>query len=72
MSAIKDFFKKKKADAKFKLAGSGYKLSDPSSASRGQGGSGGQRPGPERAHPSQSSQQVKYTVYTCTQYNRFY
>lgn len=58
MSAIKDFFKKKKADAKFKLAGSGHKLSDPSSASRGQGGSGGQRPGPERAHPSQSSQQA--------------
>ena len=59
MSAIKDFFKKKKADAKFKLAGSGHKLSEPSAASRGgQGTSGGQRPGPDRAPPSQSSQQA--------------
>ena len=59
MSAIKDFFKKKKADAKFKLAGSGHKLSEPSAAPRGgQGPSGGHRPGPERAHPSQSSQQA--------------
>jgi len=45
MSAIKDFFKKKKADAKFKLAGSGHKLSEPSAAPRGgPGPSGGQRP----------------------------
>lgn len=59
MSAIKDFFKKKKADAKFKLAGSGHKLSEPSAAPRGgPGPSGGQRPGPERAPPSQSSQQA--------------
>ena len=34
MSAIKEFFKKKKADAKFKLAGSGHKLGEPSSAER--------------------------------------
>ena len=60
MSAIKEFFKKKKADAKFKLAGSGHKLSDPSSggARGGAGPSGGHRPGPERAHPTQSSQQA--------------
>ena len=56
MSAIKDFFKKKKADAKFKLAGSGHKLSDPGAASRGPGP--GSSRGPERAHPSQSSQQA--------------
>ena len=61
MSAIKEFFKKKKADAKFKLAGSGHKLGDPSSAPR-PGPSAGGRAGPgrerERAHPSQSSQQA--------------
>ena len=58
MSAIKDFFKKKKADAKFKLAGAGHKLSDPSGGGRpgGQGqGHGGYQ---ERQHPSQSSQQA--------------
>ena len=32
MSAIKRFFEKKKTDAKFKLAGSGQKLGDASSA----------------------------------------
>lgn len=32
MSAIKRFFEKKKADAKFKLAGSGHKLGDAASA----------------------------------------
>ena len=56
MSAIKDFFKKKKADAKFKLAGGGHKLGDPSSSSRGPA-RGPPRP-QERAHPSQSSQQA--------------
>ena len=62
MSAIKEFFKKKKADAKFKLAGSGHKLGDPSSGPRPSGPSAGSRGGPERererAHPSQSSQQA--------------
>ena len=33
MSAIKEFFKKKKTDAKFKLAGSGQKLGDNASSS---------------------------------------
>ena len=56
MSAIKDFFKKKKADAKFKLAGGGHKLGDPSASSRGPA-RGPPRP-QERAHPSQSSQQA--------------
>ena len=32
MSAIKKFFEKKKADAKFKLAGGGQKLGDAASA----------------------------------------
>lgn len=54
MSAIKDFFKKKKAEAKFKLAGGGQRLGDASTA----------KPAPqparqqERAHPSQSAQQA--------------
>ena len=54
MSAIKDFFKKKKAEAKFKLAGGGQKLGDASTA----------KPPPkpvrqqERSHPSQSAQQA--------------
>lgn len=56
MSAIKAFFKKKKADAKFKLAGSGQTLGDAhSQPSRPQ-------PAPsrreERQHPSQSAQQA--------------
>jgi len=55
MSAIKDFFKKKKADAKFKLAGSGHKLGDPSSAPRASSSAPRVQ---ERAHPSQSSQQA--------------
>jgi len=55
MSAIKDFFKKKKADAKFKLAGSGHKLSDASAAPRASGSAPRVQ---ERAHPSQSSQQA--------------
>jgi len=55
MSAIKEFFKKKKTEAKFKLAGGGQKLGDASSSSK---------PAPkpvrqqERCHPSQSSQQA--------------
>lgn len=54
MSAIKDFFKKKKAEAKFKLAGGGQRLGDASTA----------KPPPkparqhERSHPSQSAQQA--------------
>ena len=54
MSAIKEFFKKKKTEAKFKLAGGGQKL----------GASSSSKPAPqpmrqqERAHPSQSSQQA--------------
>jgi len=54
MSAIKDFFKKKKTEAKFKLAGGGHKLGEASTAP----------PPPkqakqkERAHPSQSAQQA--------------
>jgi len=58
MSAIKDFFKKKKTEAKFKLAearGSGHRLGDPSTA-----GSSNQRQlsVQERKHPSQSAQQA--------------
>ena len=58
MSAIKDFFKKKKADAKFKLAGAGHKLSDPSGGHSGQGRAQGGHGQQERQHPSQSSQQA--------------
>ena len=36
MSAIRDFFKKKKTDAKFKIAGGGHKLGDASTAAAGQ------------------------------------
>eukprot|EP00088_Acartia_fossae_P037297 TRINITY_DN3846_c0_g1_i1.p1 TRINITY_DN3846_c0_g1~~TRINITY_DN3846_c0_g1_i1.p1 ORF type:complete len:452 (-),score=134.37 TRINITY_DN3846_c0_g1_i1:465-1820(-) len=60
MSAIKDFFKKKKMDAKFKVAGGGQKLGE----SSGQGGASAaaaaaQRRQPaERQHPSSSSQQA--------------
>jgi len=58
MSAIKDFFKKKKADAKFKLAGSGQKLGDATTASSknvARPVAGSSR---ERQHPSQSAQQA--------------
>jgi len=59
MSAIKEFFKKKKADAKFKLAGSGHKLGDPSTSGPRPSQSGGSRAVErERSHPSQSSQQA--------------
>jgi len=54
MSAIKDFFKKKKADAKFKLAGGGQKLGDTSTSKPSQQ----QVRQQERIHPSQSSQQA--------------
>jgi len=54
MSAIKDFFKKKKTEAKFKLAGGGHKLGETSSAPPPPKPSKHQ----ERAHPSQSSQQA--------------
>lgn len=57
MSAIKEFFKKKKSDAKFKLAGSGQKLGDATS-SQPRGPSGPSKPAPVRAHPSQSAQQA--------------
>jgi len=57
MSAIKEFFKKKKTEAKFKIAeakGGGHKLSDaPSSSS-----SGPSRQVVDRQHPSQSAQQA--------------
>lgn len=58
MSAIKDFFKKKKADAKFKLAGTGHKLTDSSGAPRASGSAPRDPRMQERAHPSQSSQQA--------------
>lgn len=58
MSAIKDFFKKKKTEAKFKLAearGSGHRLGDPSTS-----GSANQKQSSvqDRKHPSQSAQQA--------------
>lgn len=56
MSAIKEFFKKKKSDAKFKLAGSGQKLGDATSSQPRQ--SGPSKPAPARQHPSQSAQQA--------------
>lgn len=57
MSAIKDFFKKKKMDAKFKVAGGGQKLSDPSAAATGRQHEA--RPADrQRQHPSSSSQQA--------------
>ena len=62
MSAIKEFFKKKKADAKFKLAGSGHKLGEPSSAERraerDRERDRERERERERVHPSQSSQQA--------------
>eukprot|EP00092_Neocalanus_flemingeri_P028049 GFUD01030452.1.p1 GENE.GFUD01030452.1~~GFUD01030452.1.p1 ORF type:complete len:442 (+),score=157.19 GFUD01030452.1:613-1938(+) len=54
MSAIKDFFKKKKTEAKFKLAGGGHKLGETSAAPAPRKPAKQQ----ERAHPSQSSQQA--------------
>lgn len=60
MSAIKDFFKKKKTEAKFKIAeakGGGHKLGDSSKSAP----KSGDRGGPvvqDRKHPSQSSQQA--------------
>jgi len=56
MSAIKDFFKKKKADAKFKLAGGGHKLGESSSSSKQLVSKPAHQQ--ERIHPSQSSQQA--------------
>ena len=57
MSAIKDFFKKKKADAKFKLAGGGHKLGEASAAPKPVPAAA--RPRPEaRQHPSTSAQQA--------------
>jgi len=61
MSAIKDFFKKKKTEAKFKRAGGGHKLGDPSS--EGSGSSRQQQAAAaaarqERQHPSTSAQQA--------------
>jgi len=53
---IKAFFKKKKVEAKFKMAGSGQKLGNQSSQPRSQ--SGPQSRPVERQHPSQSSQQA--------------
>jgi len=58
MSAIKDFFKKKKADAKFKLAGSGQKLGDASSAQPATSRLVASKPVASRQHPSQSAQQA--------------
>lgn len=54
MSAIKKFFEKRKADAKFKAAGPGHKLTETHSSSKS---SSSMPPKPlERAQPSQSSQ----------------
>jgi len=63
MSAIKEFFKKKKTEAKFKLAeakGAGHRLTDGPSSSGAGSGSGGRPLGgaQERKHPSQSAQQA--------------
>lgn len=52
---IKAFFKQKKAEAKFKVAGGGHKLGAASSAPRPQQGTSKQV---ERQHPSQSAQQA--------------
>jgi len=56
MSAIKDFFKKKKAEAKFKLAGGGQRLGDASQAAARAAPSRPRQQQEQRAHPSQSSQ----------------
>jgi len=68
MSAIKDFLKKKKMEAKFKIAGGGHKLGEtPSSASTSRSSSNQQQAaGPPvapshqqtRHHPSSSAQQA--------------
>jgi len=60
MSAIKDFFKKKKLAAKFKVAGDGQKLGDASSAEQDAAAAASrqQRPAVERQHPSSSAQQA--------------
>jgi len=63
MSAIKDFFKKKKVDAKFKVAGGGHKLGDTSTsgsanAAAAAAAARASAPVPSRQHPSSSSQQA--------------
>ena len=61
MSAIKDFFKKKKTDAKFKIAGSGHKLGDASAAaaaSSAAAAAAARSKPAERQHPSTSAQQA--------------
>jgi len=57
---IKDFFKKKKVEAKFKLAGGGNKLGELSSSQQGGSASGSrqQKPAAVRQHPSSSAQQA--------------
>lgn len=52
MSAIKRFFEKKKADAKFKLAGSGQKLGD--SAAAQAAAAAASRSGPSQERPQAS------------------
>jgi len=61
MSAIRDFFKKKKTDAKFKIAGGGHKLGDASTAAAASSAAAAaaRRTKPaERSHPSTSAQQA--------------
>ena len=62
MSAIKDFFKKKKVEAKFKLAGGGHKLGDAAAAQAASSASAAaaarQQKTAQRQHPSSSAQQA--------------
>lgn len=63
MSAIKDFFKKKKVEAQFKLAGSGHKLGDAStsqaaSTAAAAAAARSQHAAAPRQHPSASAQQA--------------
>jgi len=56
---IKAFFRQKKAEAKFKVAGGGHKLGDSSNAAPRQSqAQGPSRRQTERQHPSQSAQQA--------------
>jgi len=55
---IKAFFRQKKAEAKFKVAGGGQKLGDASTSAQRHAQSSGSRKPAERQHPSQSAQQA--------------
>lgn len=55
---IKAFFRQKKAEAKFKVAGGGQKLGDAKAPPSRHGQASGSRKQAERQHPSQSAQQA--------------